>query len=77
MERQLEDSRQLAAMRGWNVIAEYVDNDISAAGKWARPAFDAMVRDLADGHADVVIAWAWDRLTRNRRDALRLMEVAQ
>lgn len=77
VQRQLEDARKLAEMRGFNVVAEHVDNDISAAGKKVRPGFNAMIADLAEGRAEVVVAWAWDRLSRNRRDTLRLIEVGQ
>ena len=36
-----------------------------------------MLADVASGRADVVIAWALDRLTRNRRDTVRLIEACQ
>ena len=32
---------------------------------------------VEDGSAQVVIAWALDRLTRNRRDTVRLIEACQ
>jgi site-specific DNA recombinase len=77
VERQMTDCRELARLRGWTVVAEYVDNDMSAAGKRARPGFDALLEDVRSGTADVVVAWAWDRLSRNRRDQLKLIEVGQ
>jgi site-specific DNA recombinase len=77
VERQLADARQLAHLRGWAIIAEHVDNDLSASGKRVRPGFEALIEDVRSGHADVVVAWAWDRLSRNRRDQLRLIEVGQ
>jgi DNA invertase Pin-like site-specific DNA recombinase len=54
-----------------------VDNDISAAGGKRRPGFEALLDDIAGDRADTVVAWAWDRLSRNRRDTLRLIEVGQ
>ena len=77
VERQLEDARTLAKLRGFTVMAEHVDNDTSAAGAKRRSGFDAMLSDLTENKADVVIAWAWDRLSRNRRDTLQLIEAGQ
>lgn len=75
--RQLEDARKLAHIRGFDIFGEHTDNDTSAAGSKRRPGFDAMLADLEQGRAEVLIAWAWDRLSRNRRDGLRLIEVCQ
>lgn len=75
--RQLEDCRRLAEQRGWRIVDEAVDNDTSAAGKANRPGFEKALKHLADGTATVVIAWSLDRLTRNRRDTVRIIEVGQ
>jgi hypothetical protein len=70
--RQLDDARDLAALRGWTVVTERSDNDTSASGKVHRPGFDALLDDMRAGSIDTVIAWNLDRLTRNRRDTVRL-----
>lgn len=75
--RQLDDARDLAALRGWTVVAERSDNDTSASGKAHRPGFEALLADMQAGTVDAVIAWNLDRLTRNRRDTVRLIETAQ
>lgn len=75
--RQEHDGRRLAEQRGWAVIDVAVDNDVSAAGKKTRPGFEAVLRAIESGAATVVVAWALDRLTRNRRDTVRLIEVCQ
>ncbi len=75
--RQREDALELAARRGWQVLAVHEDNDTSAAGKRARPGFDAALADVQQGRASVVVAWALDRLTRNARDRIRLVEVCR
>jgi site-specific DNA recombinase len=75
--RQENDARALAVARGWNVVDVIVDNDISAAGRKPRPGFDRILAAIESGAAQVVIAWALDRLTRNRRDTLRLIEACQ
>src|SRR5512132_1012509 len=75
--RQEADARALAKVRGWHVTNVIVENDTSAAGKKTRPGFDKLLQAVEDGAAQVVIAWALDRLTRNRRDTLRLIEACQ
>ena len=75
--RQEEDCRKLAEIRGWEVTEVIVDNDTSAAGAKRRPGFERALSLLEDGTAGVIIAWALDRLTRNRPDTVRLIETAQ
>jgi site-specific DNA recombinase len=75
--RQEADARALAKVRGWTVTDVIVENDTSAAGKKTRPGFERLLQAIDDGSAKAVIAWALDRLTRNRRDTLRLIEVCQ
>lgn len=62
--RQLKDCRAEAERRGWTVAEEYVDDDISAYSGKTRPAYERMLRDLADGLRDAVIVWHLDRLHR-------------
>jgi site-specific DNA recombinase len=75
--RQETDARALANVRGWTVTSVIVENDTSAAGKKSRPGFERLMQSVEDGSANVVIAWALDRLTRNRRDTVRLIEACQ
>jgi Resolvase, N terminal domain len=75
--RQREDCRALARRRDVEVVAELVDNDTSASGRKARPGFEELLRLIEAKHVTVVIAWSWDRLTRNRRETLRLIEVGK
>lgn len=77
VDRQRTDGMRLITGRGWKLHREYVDNDISAAGRRKRPAFEQMLRDVAAGHITVIVALSLDRLTRNRRDQLRLVETCQ
>ncbi|GAA1839955.1 recombinase family protein [Asanoa iriomotensis] len=62
--RHREDCQRIAKVRGWAVVAEYVDNSISAAGKKRRPQYDAMVAAYARGEFDAILCWDLDRLTR-------------
>lgn len=75
--RQREDSEKLAAQRGLRVVEVLTDNDLSAKGKKRRPAFEQLLTMLAAGQVRVVIAWTWERLERNRRDSVRLIEAGQ
>lgn len=77
VERQREDCQKLVDLRGWTVAEEFIDNDISAAGRKKRPAFEALLRAVQDGRVTVIVAYAADRLGRNRLDHLRLMETCQ
>lgn len=77
VDRQREDCMLLARTRGWTITAEHIDNDVSAAGKTKRPGFEAVLSALADRGADAVIAWDMTRLTRNRRDTVRLIETGE
>lgn len=75
--RQREDCLTRAAQRGWTVVTQHEDNDLSARSGRRREGFEAMLADITEGRVQVVIAWALDRLQRNRRDELRLYEACQ
>jgi DNA invertase Pin-like site-specific DNA recombinase len=77
VDRQREDCEQLIKLRGWQIAETFVDNDTSAAGKAKRPGFDALLAAVDQGRVGVVVSWSLDRLTRNRRDQLRLIEMCQ
>jgi DNA invertase Pin-like site-specific DNA recombinase len=62
--RQLADCRAEAERRGWTVAEEYVDDDLSAYSGKARPAYERMLTDLAEGRRDGVLVWHMDRLHR-------------
>jgi len=60
---QLDELRQVAAQRGWQVT-EYVDDGVSGA-KASRPALDKFVDDARAGRIDVLVVWKLDRLARS------------
>ena len=64
VQRQLEDCRKLAGDRGWTVVDEYVDNDVSAYSGKRRPEYERMLADIRDGLRDAVLVYNMDRLTR-------------
>lgn len=75
--QQEDDGRNLAQLRGWEVIAVKTDNDISAKGQRKRPGFNDALALVESGAAQVIVAWDWTRLERNRRDGLRLIEICE
>jgi len=77
VERQQKDCAGLVKARQWELSGTYTDNDISAAGKKVRPGFIAMTEAIETGQVQVVVAQRWDRLSRNRRDDLRLLEACE
>lgn len=64
--RQLEDARALATQRGWTVVAELQDNDLSATNGKHRPGYDALMRAAEAGGFDRIIAYHTSRVWRNR-----------
>src|SRR5688572_17687507 len=75
--RQREDAMKLITARGWELVGEYVDNGVSAAGKVHRPQFDALLTDIEAGKVDAVVGWTLDRICRTARDRLRLLELGK
>jgi DNA invertase Pin-like site-specific DNA recombinase len=75
--RQDDDCSKVAELRRWNVAHRLTDNDTSAAGKAKRPSFEELLQLIASDKIQVIIAWNLDRLTRNRRDTVRLIELCQ
>ncbi|WP_270886530.1 recombinase family protein [Pedococcus sp. 5OH_020] len=62
--RQLADCRAEAQRRGWPVVAEFVDDDVSAYNGKTRPQYRAMLDAIRDRQADAVLVWHMDRLHR-------------
>ncbi|MEU9209074.1 recombinase family protein [Streptomyces sp. NPDC048415] len=74
--RQLADCRALARERGWLIGKVYEDNDASAFKEdRRRPAFEELLKDLADGIIDGGIAYDLDRVARQPLDLERLIDV--
>ena len=65
VERQREDCVKLCELRGWDVAAEYIDNDVSASSGKVRPQYRAMMASLERGELDAVVAYSATRLHRN------------
>lgn len=62
---QNEEIDRYTAMRGWELVGEFEDNDASAYSlSKPRPAFNEMMRRAERGECDVIMARHMDRLTR-------------
>jgi len=75
VQRQLEDLRALAADRGWEVVEEVSDNDVSAFTGQRRPGYDRVLALVAAGMVDRVAVWHLSRLWRNRRQRSEALEL--
>jgi len=62
---QLDELRQLAAQRGWNILAAYVEHD--SGSKEKRPKLDELMAHVRRGGIDVVLVWRFDRFARSVR----------
>lgn len=74
--RQEADCRALAERNGWEVVKVFVDNDVSAYDrKRKRQQWADMLEGLAAGQYQAVVAWHPDRMYRQMRDLLALIEL--
>jgi DNA invertase Pin-like site-specific DNA recombinase len=71
-ENQLLELRRYVEARGWSAI-EYVDEGVSGA-KDRRPALDAMTVAVRRHQVDAVVCWKLDRLGRNLRHLVLLLD---
>jgi len=74
-ENQLAELRRYVEARGWTGT-EYVDRGVSGA-KDKRPALDRLVRDAKRRGFDVVVCWRLDRLGRNLKHLITLLDDLQ
>src|SRR5688572_15517516 len=74
-ENQLQELRRYVEARGW-IGTEFVDRGVSGA-KDKRPALDALLKDAKRRRFDVLLCWRLDRLGRNLRHLVTLLEDLQ
>lgn len=73
VQRQLHDLHALANARGWEVVAEAVDNDISASKGLQRPGYERVWALVTSGQVDHVLVWQSSRLMRSRDDRAKVI----
>ena len=71
-ENQLLELRRYVAARGWTAT-EYVDTGVSGA-KDRRPALDQLTTAVRRHQVDAVVCWRLDRLGRNLRHLVLLLD---
>jgi DNA invertase Pin-like site-specific DNA recombinase len=74
-ENQLRELRRYVEARGWTAV-EYVDHGVSGS-KDSRPALDKLVKDARRRKFDVVVTWKLDRLGRNLKHLITLLDDLQ
>jgi DNA invertase Pin-like site-specific DNA recombinase len=71
-ENQLLELRRYTEARGWQSV-EYVDNAVSGS-KDRRPALDQLTADVRRHKVQAVVCWRLDRLGRNLRHLVILLD---
>jgi len=75
IERQLKDCRVKAQENGWQIVDEYVDNDVSAYKGRVRPSYCRMLDDIASGVVEAVVVYHLDRLHRQPRELEQFFDI--
>ena len=71
-ENQLAELRRYVQARGWEAV-EHVDRGVSGE-KDRRPALDVLLSDARRRRFDVLVVWRLDRLGRNLRHLILLLD---
>src|SRR5262245_55596714 len=71
--RQLHDMRQLAEARGFDIVAEIKENDVTASKDRDRPGYKRVCQLVRAGQVDHVICWQSSRLMRSRKDRAQVI----
>jgi DNA invertase Pin-like site-specific DNA recombinase len=72
LETQLLDLRELAKQRGVEIVREYAD--VISGAKSKRPGLDSLMSDARRHRFDVVLVAAFDRIARNVRHFLDVLD---
>jgi DNA invertase Pin-like site-specific DNA recombinase len=74
-ENQLQELRRYVGARAWSAT-EYVDRGVSGA-KDRRPSLDRLLADARRRRFDVLVCWRLDRLGRNLKHLITLLDDLQ
>ena len=72
LETQLLDLREMAKQRGFEILREY--SDVISGVKSKRPGLDSLMSDARRHRFDVVLVAAFDRIARNVRHFLDVLD---
>lgn len=70
---QIDELRDLAARRNYEVVGEFVDHGVSGT-RDRRPELDRLLKLANSGKLDVVCCWRFDRFARNLRFLLLTLD---
>ncbi len=70
-DNQLDELRRYADARGWTIV-EYTDTISGARDR--RPALDRLIKDARRRRVDVLVCWGLDRLGRNLKHLVTLLD---
>jgi DNA invertase Pin-like site-specific DNA recombinase len=73
VENQAHELRRYVQARGWMLAQEYTDSGVSGAAT-KRPALDELLRDARRRRFDAVVVWSLDRLGRNLKHLITLLD---
>ena len=66
IDNQLNVLREIAKLKGYEIVREYSDEGISGAkGREERKGFDELIKDATRKKFDIILCWSVDRLGRN------------
>ena len=66
IDNQLNVLREIAKLKGYEIVKEYADEGISGAkGREDRKGFDELIKDATRKKFDLILCWSVDRLGRN------------
>src|SRR4051812_12291649 len=74
-ENQLQEVKRYCDARGW-IVREYVDRGVSGS-KDRRPALDELLADAKRRRFDVLVCWRLDRLGRNLKHLITVLDDLQ
>ncbi len=70
---QLDELRDLAVRRGWDIVGEFVDLGVSGSRE-RRPQLEALNKLTHRGRVDVVVVWKFDRFARSVRHLVTALD---
>src|SRR3954451_13893386 len=76
---QLRECLEYAADEGWDVVAQFEENDISASkfSRKPRPLYEALVQMVATNQVDIILSTEGERLLRQPKELDRLLDLAE
>ena len=78
IDNQLNVLREIAKLKGYEIVKEYADEGISGAkGREDRKGFDELIKDATRKKFDLILCWSVDRLGRNLSHLVSFLDEIQ